>query len=139
MKKILIILPLILLLVSCHNKKTWVLDHRKAPYLYYERDVQCDNKDQTWGYVTFETYMWDEGFPDTIIVKFKESGKFRGFEEAVRRGILEDSLGNPYSPAYVISAYNGDSWVYDIKGKFVKFNKHVNNDPDKDPYIPYNP
>lgn len=132
MKKLLfIILPLLSLCYSCKKEKVYALDHREAPYLYYDK--------QEGGYVTFESYMWVEGFPDSIIVEFTVNGEFQGYTKAGRRGILEDSLGNAYSPAYVIMAYNGDNWVYDIKGKFIEFNQDWRNDPKRDPYVPYNP
>lgn len=71
-------------------------------------------------YGTFERYMWDEGFPDTIIVPFIEKDKYEGYVKAIRQGLLEDSLGNYYSPAYVYMVEVGDSWVYDIKGCLVE-------------------
>ena len=78
----------------------------------------------SWGnieYGTFEQYMWNEGFPDTIIVPFTRDGKFEYYIKAVRWSLLEDSLGNFYSPAYIYRTISGDAWVYDIKGNFVEF------------------
>lgn len=89
------------------------------------------------GYTTFERWMWDEGFPDTIIVKFTRNGKFEMYVEAYRYGALEDSLGNYYSPAYAFISGVGDIWIYDIKGKFIKF---IENDlPHSDMGHTYNP
>lgn len=141
MKKLLYIIVLVLLFCSCQKRDAfYVSSQRKAPYLYYEEDVVCnDDKSKHKGYVTFEAYMWNQGFPDTIIVEFTYNGKFVRYDKAVRSGILEDSLGNSYSPAYKITAYNGDNWVYDVKGNFIEFNKHSFNDPENDPYVPYNP
>lgn len=86
---------------------------RVYPYLYYVDD---------YGYATFERYMWDRGFPDTLIVRFTRNGEFEGYVEAVRQGVLKDSLGNHCSPTYVFVSGVGDSWTYDIDGRFLEFN-----------------
>lgn len=83
-------------------------------------------------FCTFERYMWDGGFPDTIIVRFTRDGKFLGYHEARRYGLLQDSLGNYYSPGYIVEAYNGDNWLYDVKGKFIEFNHCVDSNNDDD-------
>ena len=87
-------------------------DVRKAPWLYPTGDGK---------FTTFERYMWDGGFPDTIIVRFTRDGEFEGYVEAVRQGVLEDSLGNYCSPTYVFMSMVGDSWTYDINGRFLEF------------------
>lgn len=134
MKKLLLIIPLLLLCFSCKKEKTEVSDYsdvREAPYLY--KDPLSDE------YVTFERYMWNGGFPDTIIIEFTVDDKFQSYQKAVRHGVLEDSLGNCYSPAYVIMGHNADNWVYNVKGELVEFNECHFNDPENDPYVPYNP
>lgn len=138
MKKLLFVIILLLLLCfSCKKKEVYALDHKEDPYLYWVSYDDCGIPGG--GYVTFERYMWDVGFPDTIIVEFTVNGKFSGYQKAERKGLLKDSHGSYYSPAYKIIAYNGDTWVYDIKGNFVEFNQCIDNDPDRDPYVPYNP
>lgn len=138
MKKLLYIIVMILFFCSCQEKdKFYASSQRKAPYLYYSPYDDCGILGG--GYITFEAYMWNEGFPDTIIVEFTVNGKFVSYQKAARDGLLEDSLGNFYSPAYRITAYNGDNWVYDIKGNFVEFNQCIDNDSVRDPYVPYNP
>ena len=89
------------------------------------------------GYASFEKYMWNEGFPDTIIVKFTRDGKFERYVEAVRQGLLEDSLGNYYSPAYAYISVVGDTWIYDINGKFIEFG--CNDAPHSGKAHTYNP
>lgn len=146
MRKILIIIAFLILLVGCQSEEekqeqlnhavyaalhdyynnTGVSKTPKGPFLYFVPD---------YGYVTFERYMWDEGFPRTIIVKVTYKGKFQGYYEAERRGVLFDSLGNAYSPAYKIESLHGDTWVYDIKGKFIEFNADIADNTTRD-YVP---
>lgn len=114
MKQLAFVIIFALLVCGCTKKdKFYVSDVREDPYLYYDSISE--------GYVTFEKYMWTCGFPDTIIVDFKWAGRDLGYTEAVRWGDLEDSLGNCYSPEYVIIDQVGNSWVYDFKGQFVQF------------------
>lgn len=65
----------------------------------------------------------DEGYPDTIIVAFTRNGKLEDSVEAIREGLLKDSTGKYYSPAYVFRASVGDTWVYDVNGKFINFHE----------------
>lgn len=62
---------------------------RKAPFLYYDPiDCAVDEYGENYvgqgGFVTFEHYMWDVGFPDTIIVPFTRNGKFEEYVEACK-------------------------------------------------------
>lgn len=100
-------------LVGCISDKKEYSDVRIRPYLY---------PDGEGGYTTFERYMWDKGFPDTIIVRFTRDGKLEGYVEAVRQGVLKDRFGNSCSPTYVFMSMVGDNWVYDINGRFLEFN-----------------
>ena len=71
---------------------------RVFPYLYYV---------EGYGYATFERYMWDDGFPDTIIVKFTRDGEFEMYVEAERRGILRKRLyGNAHKSGLRQCAYS---------------------------------
>lgn len=72
---------------------------------------------------TKEYYKWNYGYPDTIKVAFTRNGIVVDSVEAVRHGLLADSTGKYYSPAYVFFATVGDNWVYDINGKFIEFNE----------------
>ena len=105
-------------------------EKREPPFLYYVDGC---------GYATFERYMWDVGFPDTIIVKFTRDGKFMFYADAVRSGLLEDSTGIYYSPSYIFRDAVGHSWVYDIKGKFVEFNESPYPHSTQNEEEPYNP
>ena len=83
--------------------------------------------------------MWAAGFPDTIVVRFTRNGKFEFYTEAVRYGVLEDSLGNSYSPSYVFRDAVGHSWIYDIKGNLVEFHESPYPHSTKDTEEPYKP
>lgn len=64
-------------------------------------------------------WFWYE-CPDTITVAFTRNGKFEDSIIAVRQGLVANSKGEYYSPAYVHRAVVGDAWVYDINGKFIE-------------------
>ena len=130
MNQYLSILTLFILL-GCSSKEQEYSEAREGNHLYPVEGMS-DEK-----YCTFERFMWDAGFPDTIIVKFTRDGKFERYVEAVRQGVLEDSLGNYYSPAYVFYAHNGDNWVYNLKGEFIEFNRSI--DSDNNSSYQYNP
>lgn len=112
MRKIVILLSVLAAVCGCTSGNREYSDVRKAPWLYPTGDGK---------FTTFERYMWDGGFPDTIIVRFTRDGEFEGYVEAVRQGVLEDSLGNYCSPTYVFTSMVGDSWTYDINGRFLEF------------------
>lgn len=82
--------------------------------------VYC-KEEKCW--MTKECYKWNYGYPDTIKVAFTRNGVLEDSVEAVRQGIINDSTGRPYSPAYVFFSTVGDSWVYDADGKYIGFNK----------------
>ena len=87
-------------------------------YTYYDGRPGSDTV-----YDNFEQYMWDEVFPDSIIVKFTQDGKFLGYETAYREGVIYDKDSNAISPAYVIGFVVWDKVVYDLKGRFVRFDE----------------
>ena len=74
-------------------------------------------------WMTKKLYWFNYECPDTIIVAFTRNGVFKDSVEAIRRGDIEDSTGNSYSPAYVVLSVVGDAWVYDINGKFIAFHE----------------
>lgn len=138
MKKLLFaIIPLLLLCISCKKEEIYALDHKEDPYLYWVSYQDCGIPGG--GYVTFERYMWDVGFPDSIIVAVTRNGKFLGYDKAKRRGVLKDSHGSSYSPAYKIVGVNGDALVYDLKGNFVRFDRCFGNDQENKPYEEWKP
>lgn len=124
----------------------YCLRERKPPYLYYDPILEIREPGPNGiingpkgGFVNFRRYMWDVGFPDTIIVRFTRDGKFEGYMEAVRQGSIYDQYGNSISPAYVFSSVMGDSWTYDIRGHFVSFGEDKIDNPDREPLPKYNP
>ena len=81
--------------------------------------VGCSHKGQSSTGAGVEDSVNFDNYPDTITVAFTRDGKFEDSVEAVREGLLEDKSGKYYSPAYVFRAVVGDTWVYDVNGKFV--------------------
>ena len=69
---------------------------------------------------TKEYYKWNYGYPDTIKVAFTRNGVVEDSVEAVRQGLVADSTGKYYSPAYVFLSVVGDKWIYDVNGKFIE-------------------
>lgn len=96
-----------------------VLDHKEWPYIYYVENLYSDGNN---GWVTYKAYMWNYGFPDTIIVKFTRDGEFEGYAEARRWGSVVDSFGEHLTPSYMFIAGVGDSWEYDLSGNFINSN-----------------
>ena len=74
-------------------------------------------------WMTKRLYWFNYICPDTIIVALTRNGKLDDSVEAVRQGLIKDNTGHYYSPAYVFSSTVGDTWIYDINGKFIEFNK----------------
>ena len=69
-------------------------------------------------WMTKKLYWFDYQCPDSIIVAFTRNGKFVDSVVAYRNGVINNN-----SPAYVFYSVVGDSWIYDIKGNFIKFNR----------------
>ncbi len=86
----------------------------KDSLIYSEEDKEWMTKEQHW--FTYEC-------PDTIMVAFTRNGVFEDSVEAVRQGLVADSTGHYYSPAYVFGDVVGNKWIYDINGKFIEFNE----------------
>lgn len=82
--------------------------------------VYC-KEEELW--MTKELFKWNYEYPDTIKVAFTRNGIVEDSVEAVRQGAIEDSIDKPYSPAYVYFSVVGDSWVYDVNGKYIGFNE----------------
>jgi hypothetical protein len=115
MKKLATFLVLVISVTSCsNNSNTEYSNERDDSHSYY---VESE------GYTSFYRYMWDEGFPDTIIVKFTRNGIFEGYVEAYRADVIKDSFGTAISPAYYFRDVVGHTWVYDLHGKFVAFHE----------------
>lgn len=72
-------------------------------------------------WMTKELYKWNYEFPDTITVSFTRNGKFEDSVKAIRQGMITNGKGESYSPAYVMTDMIGDTWEYDINGKFIRF------------------
>lgn len=89
----------------------------KDSLIYVDNDRCCSPY-----WCTKKQHWFNYECPDTITVAFTRDGKFECYEKAVRRGLVADSTGDYYSPAYVIESAVGDNFVYDINGKFIKFN-----------------
>lgn len=89
----------------------------KDSLIYVDNDRCC-----TPCWMTKRLHWFNYECPDTIIVAFTRDGKFERYEKAIRRGLVADSTGEYYSPAYVIDCIVGDNFVYDINGKFIEFN-----------------
>lgn len=96
--------------------------YRHGSYQYMVKDEGGEGSD-TILWTTYQQYMCDEGFPDSIIVKVTRDGKFLGYDVAYRRETITDSLGNFVSPAYVIMFNVGDGLVYNLKGELVRTNE----------------
>lgn len=115
MKKTVTLIMTMLLLASCNKGDSKYSDYRHGPYQY-----KVLNGDGSTLYTTYRQYMFDEGFPDSIIVRVTRDGKFEGYDVAYRSDVITDSLGNVISPAYIIRFNVGDGLMYNLKGEFVK-------------------
>lgn len=113
-----------------------VLDHKEWPYMYYVEDLYSDGNN---GWVTFKTYMWNYGFPDTIIVKFTRDGEFEWYTEAHRWDVVKDSFGEHLTPSYIFSSALGDSWTYDLHGHFLSFGEDTIDNPTRERLPEYHP
>lgn len=118
MRKILLFIACILICGCSESGDKNYSHYKHGPYQY-----KVLNDDGSTLYTTYRQYMFDEGFPDSIIVRVTRDGEFQGYEVAYRRDVIEDSLGNVISPAYVISSVVGDNVVYNLKGEFVQYNE----------------
>ena len=115
--------------------RTSSFKHGEYKYLYVNTSCMPDTV-----YDTYEQYMWDEAFPQTIIVRFTRNGKFVMYVDAERGGgdVTKDKDGNYISPEYVFMDEVGHQWVYDLKGKFVRFEESPfpHNNEGERPYKP---
>lgn len=91
-----------------------------AAFLKAKDTLIYNKEDEIW--VTRRTHWFWYECPDTITVAFTRNGKFEDSVIAVRQGLVANDKGEYYSPAYVIRAVVGDTWTYDINGKFIEFN-----------------
>lgn len=87
-------------------------------------------------WMTKEMYKWNYGYPDTIMIAFTRNGVFVDSVEAVRHGLVADSTGEYYSPAYVFTSGVGDKWIYDINGKFIEYNRSYPHSGNEIKYKP---
>ena len=129
MKRLLFAVVSLILCISCNyttkeevlkelEEHEWdILDHKEWPYVYYVNNSNGDS-----GWVTYNYYMWNYGFPDTIIVKFTRDGEFEQYVEARKWDIVEDSFDEHLTPSYMFITGVGDSWEYDLSGNFINFN-----------------
>lgn len=128
MKKLMFIL-LLIVGYSCTNQEAKEYSNHPEGHLKYKLPNGT--------YTTYERYMFDEVFPDTIIVEFTRNGNFEKYAKAFRSGVLQDTLGNYYSPAYKLTSAVGDVWIYDFTGKFIEFG--CNKAPHSGSPHTYNP
>ena len=122
------------LFIGCFQERGGYSDIREKEHPYPIHDAR--GKIECYG--TFERYMWDEGFPDTIIVEVTRNGVFKGYSKASRYDLLKDSLGNYYSPGYAVKSAVGDMLIYDVKGNFVRYDADIADNPKRE-ITPYNP
>ena len=113
-----ILLFLVLLLTGCTSNKQ---ANRKEPeYKIIQEDtlyrIRCIDL-----IPPVDTLEKWKTAPDSILVAFTRNTAIADSFIAYREGMLVDSLGKYYSPAYIFRAVVGDAWVYDINGKFIYF------------------
>lgn len=94
-------------------------EHIKDSFIYVNDSHFYIGSDGFW--CTKEFHRWNFEYPDTITVAFTRDGVFEDSVKCERRGLVEDSTGNYYSPAYIFTTVVGDSWTYDVNGKFIRF------------------
>lgn len=134
MKNILYVAIGLILCVGCsYNQQIKITDKVDSTYVIGMDSISTDSflkikdsliyskEDNAW--MTKKLHWFWYECPDTIIVAFTRDGVFEDSVEAIRQGLVEDSIGNYYSPAYVFGSVVGDAWVYDINGKFIEFNE----------------
>lgn len=110
MKNIIVIMLIAMAWVSCSKRPD--LPYSDCP----KEDMVYKLSDGT--YTNFEHYMFDEGFPDSIIIELKRDSSVI-YMKIPRYTVLKDSLGNYYSPGYAVFG-NDCIVIYDIKGRRVE-------------------
>lgn len=140
MRKLLYISMLAVLCTGCFKSKTSSQENDKSDSVYvcgdgYNRYIPLDSFLMIKDSLVYDSMEYNEPCwftkehhwflfecPDTITVAFTRNGKFEDSVKAVRQGLVSDSTGKYYSPAYVFGGVVGDNWTYDINGKFIEFN-----------------
>lgn len=107
----------------------------KDSIVYVVDSTEKIGEEEFW--CTKEFYTWNYVYPDTIVVPFTRNGVVEDSVEAVKWDVLQDSTGHVYSPLYVFISMTGDTWQYDINGKFVRHTCNPRNHIyEEEPYHP---
>lgn len=128
MKNLLYSIFILIALISCNSHEEAKGNVRDSIYvrglgtlsmnkfLKAKDTLRYVSKETIW--VTKEYYKWNYEYPDTIIVRTQDPSGYLKEVKAVRQGLLKDSTGKYYSPAYLTGPYGyGD--VYDVNGKYI--------------------
>lgn len=111
---------------------------RTGRFAYFEStasdwaEVAYDTPNGVGCYVTFEHYMWNEGFPESILVDVTYKGKHSRYDRAYQAMPEKDSVGN-VMPVYKIRGVNGDALVYDLNGNFIRLDADYGHNPNREP------
>lgn len=88
----------------------------KDSLIYYKGEYE---EDSCW--MTKDYYRWNYVYPDTLMVAFTRNGNFEDSVEAIKWDMQEDSIRHIRIPIYVVRDVVGNTWEYDINGKFIEF------------------